>query len=250
MKHAPNRRCLPDISSFGLHLLAMALMLCDHAWATLPNMPLWLTGVGRIAFPIFAFLLAEGHARTRDVKQYRRRLLLLAVVTEIPFNLMCSGSVIYPFHQNVIWTFLMASVCISFTERARRKRKVLSILAAAGVTGLCYLAGYVLFVDYHGAGVLTVLVFWLFRGSRWWQRLGQAAGMYWINVEMLKGQTVLLSLLGQTHEVPLQGLALLALIPIWLYRGRQGPHGRIVRRINYAFYPVHMLILWAVAAAL
>ena len=244
-----NKR-IPDISAFGLHMLAMALMLCDHMWATLPEMSLWLTGAGRLAFPIFAFLLAEGHARTRDVRKYRRRLLLLAVVTEIPFNLMCCGSIIYPFHQNVIWPFLLASVCISFAERARRKRKALSVLVAVGVTWLCYLAGYVLFVDYYGAGVLTVLVFWLFRGSRWWQRLGQAVGLYWINVEMLKGQTVLLPLLGQTYEVPLQAFALLALIPIWLYRGRQGPHGRIVRRINYAFYPVHMLILWAVAAAL
>ena len=250
MKHAPNRRYLPDISSFGLHLLAMALMLCDHAWATLPNMPLWLTGVGRIAFPIFAFLLAEGHARTRDVKQYRKRLLLLAVVTEIPFNLMCSGSIIYPFHQNVIWTFLIASLCIGAVERARRRRRVLPVIGAAFAVLLGYLTGYVLFVDYHGEGVLMVLVFWLFRGSRWWQRLGQAAGMYWINAEMLKGQVILLPLLGRTHELPLQSLALLALIPIWLYRGRQGPHGKAVRTLNYAFYPVHMLILWAVATAL
>ena len=130
MKHAPNRRYLPDIGSFGLHLLAMALMFCDHAWATLPNMPLWLTGLGRIAFPIFAFLLAEGHAHTRNVKRYRKRLLLLAVLTEIPFNLMCSGSIIYPFHQNVIWTFLIASLCIGAVERARRKKTVLAVIGA------------------------------------------------------------------------------------------------------------------------
>lgn len=240
-----NKR-IPDISSFGLHVLAMALMLCDHMWATLPNTPLWMTAVGRLAFPIFAFLMAEGHVRTRDVKQYRKRLLLLAVVAEIPFNLMCGDSLNW-YGRNVIWTFLLASVCIGFVERACRKRTVLSALAAAGVTWICYLAGYVLLVDYHGEGVLTVLVFWLFRGSRWWQRLAQAACLYWINVEMLGGRTLLLSLLGQSVELPLQAFALLALIPIWLYRGRQGPHGKIVQRINYAFYPVHMLILWLVA---
>ena len=244
------RRKLPDISTFGLHLLAMGLMLCDHIWATLPHMPLWLTGLGRIAFPVFAFLIAQGHVHTRDVKQYRKRLLILAVVTEIPFNLMCSGSVVYPFHQNVIWTFLLASVCIGFWEKAAAGKTVPSVLAAAAMTLVGYLAGYILFVDYHGEGILMVLVFWLLRGSRWYHRLGQAACLYWINVEMLKGQMLLLPLAGKTVEVPLQGLALLALIPIWLYRGRQGPHGKAVKLFNYAFYPVHMLILWLIAVAL
>lgn len=246
-KTLANKR-IPDISSFGLHLLAMALMLCDHIWATLPYAPMLLTALGRVAFPIFAFLMAEGHAHTRDVKQYRKRLLLLAAVTEIPFNLMCSGSIIYPFHQNVIWTFLLASVCIGFIERARSRKTPRAWLAAAAMTLLGYLAGYVLFVDYHGEGVLMVLVFWLFRGSRWWHYPVQAACLYWINVEMLKGVTVELLLPGGgSMDLLLQSLALLALIPIWLYRGRQGLHGKAVKIFNYAFYPVHMLILWLIA---
>ena len=244
-----NKKIL-DISTFGLHLLAMGLMLCDHMWATLPHMPLWLTGLGRIAFPIFAFLMAEGHAHTRDIRRYRKRLLLLAVVTEIPFNLMCSGSVIYPFHQNVIWTFLLSSLCVDMIRQAQEQKTAAAILKAAAMTLVGYLAGYILFVDYHGEGVLMVVIFWLLRGGRWYHRLGQAACLYWINVEMLKGQMLLLPLAGKTVEVPLQGLALLALIPIWLYRGRQGPHGKAVRLFNYAFYPVHMLILWLVAVAL
>jgi len=248
MENTLKHRRIPDISSFGLHLLAMALMLCDHMWATLPYAPMVLTALGRIAFPIFAFLIAEGHARTRDLRQYRKRLLLLAVVTELPFNLMCSGSILYPFHQNVIWTFLLASVCIGFVQKAQEKKTISAILKACGVVLLGYLAGYVLFVDYHGEGVLTVLVFWLFRGGRWWQMLAQAACLYWINVEMLKGVTIELPLPGGgTMDLLLQSLALLALIPIWLYRGRQGPHGKTVKLINYGFYPVHMLILWLVA---
>ena len=244
------RRKMPDISTFGLHLLAMGLMLCDHAWATLPFTPDLLHVIGRIAFPIFAFLLAEGHVYTRDVKQYHKRLLILAVVTEIPFNLMCSGSVTYPIHQNVIWTFLLASVCIGFWKQAGENRNASTVLRACGVTLVCYLAGYVLFVDYYGEGILMVLVFYLLRGSRWYHRLGQAACLYWINVEMLKGQMLLIPLLGRTVEFPIQGFALLALIPIWLCRGRRGPNGKNIRLFHYAFYPAHMLVLWIVAAAL
>ena len=240
---------VPDISAFGLHVLAMALMLCDHIWATLPHMPLWLTGLGRMAFPIFAFLLAEGHAHTRDVKKYRRRLLLLAAVTEIPFDLMCSGSPIYPLHQNVIWTFLIASVCIGFIDRAREKKTVSAYLAAGAAALLGYIAGYLLFVDYFGAGVLTVLVFYVFRGRKWWQLAAQAAGMYWIHAEMLRGPIVEVPLFGG-FDILLQSLALPALIPIWLYRGRQGLHNKTVKIINYAFYPVHMLLLWLMAMML
>ena len=58
----------PDLSSFALHVLAMLLMLCDHLWATLLPQYAMLTHIGRIAFPIFAFLLAEGARHTHDPK--------------------------------------------------------------------------------------------------------------------------------------------------------------------------------------
>ena len=241
---------LPDISAFGLHLLAMPLMLADHAWATLPNISTWFTAMGRIAFPIFAFLMAEGHARTADLKKYRLRLLLLAVVTEIPFNLMCCGRWFYPIHQNTIWTFLLASMCIGFWQKAETQRTLQSVLEAAAATLGGYLAGYLLMVDYYGAGVLTVVMFYLLRGNRWWNRLGQLACLYWINVELLKGRIVSGAIFGVVLKLPLQTFALLALIPIWLYRGRQGPHGKAVKLVNYGFYPVHMLVLWLIAVAL
>ena len=125
-----------------------------------------------------------------------------------------------------------------------------SLLSALGMTLVGYLAGYVLFVDYFGEGVLMVLVFYLLRCSRWYYRLGQAACLYWINVEMLKGRMLPISLMGSTVEVPMQCFALLALIPIWLYRGRQGPHGKAVKLVTYGFYPVHMLVLWGIASVL
>ena len=49
-----------ELTSFALHMMAMVLMLCDHLWATLLTSQDWLTWVGRIAFPLFAFMLAEG----------------------------------------------------------------------------------------------------------------------------------------------------------------------------------------------
>ena len=88
------------ISSATLHLIAMGAMLLDHIWAVgLVDSDLF-TCIGRIAFPIFAFLLAEGFRRTKNRKRYAMRLFLFALISEVPFNLMVSGSVFFPFHQN------------------------------------------------------------------------------------------------------------------------------------------------------
>ena len=76
-----------DISAAALHIIAMMLMLMDHLWATLLPAKEWLTCAGRVAFPIFAFQIAEGFARTHDRKRYLLRMLAFAAVSEIPFNL-------------------------------------------------------------------------------------------------------------------------------------------------------------------
>ena len=107
----------PDLSALTLHILAMAFMFCDHLWATLAGDAWWLTGIGRLAFPMFAFFLVEGFFHTHDKKKYCMRLLLLAILSELPINLMYSGLLFYPFHQNVIWTLLTGFLCIWATEK-------------------------------------------------------------------------------------------------------------------------------------
>ena len=90
------------LSAFDLKLMAMAFMLCDHMWATIIPGNNWMTYLGRMAFPIFAFQTAQGYIHTRDFKAYCKRLALFALISEIPFNLMISSSPISPFHQNVM----------------------------------------------------------------------------------------------------------------------------------------------------
>ena len=240
-----------DLSAASLHILAMATMVLDHLWATVVPGNTWMTLVGRLTFPIFAFLIAEGLTHTRDAKAYRRRMLVAAILSEIPFNLMCASSPIYPFHQNVLWTFLIAMYMIAMTERAKERGGGLWA-AAVGIAAviLGMLLGTVAMVDYFGAGVAMVMLFYFARGRRWYHFALQAAGMYYLNVEMLKGLYYPVTLFGHEFEFYQQSLALLALIPIWLYRGRQGYHSKAFRFACYAFYPVHMLILAAVRAVM
>ena len=239
MQKTKTRGCL---NSLTLKLLAMALMLCDHLWATVLPGWMWLTDIGRIAFPIFAFQVAEGFQRTHNRKDYLKRMFLFALISEIPFNYLYYSSPVFPFHQNVMFTFCIAIVLMLALEKLRGKGKAVYIIAAALSLPVGYFLGTVTMVDYYGSGVVTVLLFYLCRQiPHGW--IGELAGLAVLNCWLLGGMTVPVSLLGRTLELPEQGLALLALIPIWLYNGRQGPHSRKIQYACYAFYPAHMLIL-------
>ena len=233
-----------ETTSMSLHIMAMVFMLCDHLWATVVPGNDWLTCVGRLTFPIFAFLLVEGYFHTRNLKQYLQRLLAFAVISEIPFNLTAGGALFYPVHQNTLWTLLIGLCLIHILEKARLsgdRQKYLLTVPLSLILG--FLLGLVTFADYHYAGVYTVLMFYFLRKRTPLNFLLQVLAMYYINVEVLSGFAYQLQLFGSTVFFPRQALALLALIPIWLYRGRQGPHSKPLQYTYYAFYPVHLLIL-------
>ena len=239
-----NERKHIEVTSAALHIMAMVFMLCDHLWATVVPGNDWLTIIGRIAYPIFAFMIVEGYFHTNSLKKYVLRLLVFAVLSEIPFNLMMGSRISYIVHQNVLWTFLIGIGLIFLNEKAGKTGKIfVRILVGIGTVVLGFIVGLVTFVDYHYVGVLTVLVFYFFRGRKWWNFLGQFIALAYLNIEVLSGLSYEINLFGNTYFIVQQGFALLALIPIWLYRGRQGFHNKAWQYICYAFYPVHMLIL-------
>ena len=236
------------ITSFGLHVLAMAFMLLDHLWATILTGQHWMTNVGRLAFPIFAFLIAEGYFHTRNIKKYIGRLLAFALITEIPFNLMTGGGWLYPYHQNVLWTFLIAIICMIGIDKTKRSNRniAVKIILIILIVFLGWIIGTITFVDYYGFGVLTVLTFYAFHQKKWWNYLAQALILYYINVEFLGGYYFEVNIFGVTLEVIQQGLALLALPIIWLYNGELGYHKKWWQYFCYAFYPLHMLVLYLI----
>ena len=212
------------LNATHLRILALFLMLLDHLWATVVPGNNWMTYVGRMAFPIFAFQAAEGYHHTHDFKGYCKRLAIFAAVSEIPFNLMIFSSPIFPFHQNVMLTLLLGLLAC----RAWDNKKWWQI-------ALLLLAGVVTFPDYGVMGVLTVLMFHVLRDWKWAQFLMLIA-INWFGYE---GQQLLLG----SFKVPVQAFAILAFIPIFLYNGEKGKGGRWLQYGSYVFYPLHMLIL-------
>ncbi|MBE6114441.1 MAG: conjugal transfer protein TraX [Erysipelotrichaceae bacterium] len=238
------------VSSSTLHILAMLCMLCDHLWATIIPGNQWLTSVGRIAYPIFAFMVVEGYFHTSNLRKYATRLLVFAIISEIPFNLMYSNSLFYPLHQNVIWTLLIGLAMIHLNESVRNKKIWVRGLVAIASIVIGGLLGIVLFTDYNSVGVWTILVFYFFRGKKWWSLVGQLLCLYYLNVEILKGLYFEVEFLGMSFEVVQQGLALVALIPIWVYDGSKGIRDKWFKYLCYWFYPVHMLVLWGIYRAM
>ena len=213
-----------SLNATHLRILALCLMLLDHLGTTVVPGNAWMNYVGRLAFPIFAFQAAEGYHHTHDLKGYCKRLAVFALVSEIPFNLMLSGSPFYPLHQNVMLTLLLGLLACRAYDRERW-------LACFG----WLLAGSVALCDYRGAGVLTVLVFHVFRG----RKLSQLIMLFVINFFCFQGPSLPVGFL----HVPVQAFAVLAVIPIWLYNGKKGRGGKWLRYGSYVFYPLHALIL-------
>ena len=232
-----------ETTSFSLHIMAMVFMLCDHLWGTSFVKYDIFTCIGRLTFPIYAFLIVEGYFHTSDLKKYVKRLFVFAIISEIPFNLVMGSSAFYPIHQNVLWSFLISIGLIFWNEKVKEKEIWKRILVAMATLCIAYIGGIIAFVDYYNAGILMVLTFYFLRGKKWWNYLGQLLCMWYINFEMLEGFGYEIDLFGTTYFIARQGIALLALIPIWLYKGNQGYHSKKLQYIYYIFYPLHLLIL-------
>lgn len=215
--------------------IAAALMLTDHVGAILLPEVLALRCVGRLAFPIFAFFIAEGYAHTRDFGRYFRRMAILAVVSEIPFNLE-NGAVFDLTRQNVLFTFCLALLTLRGLEALGRERGFGRWAGCGLVLAASFAAGELLRTDYGGWGVVTVALLYLCRDGKYaklWLLLAMAAvnglGMGSLTMPVFGG------------EMPIQIFAVAALPVIWLYNGQAGPKG--LRRAFYVFYPAHLLVL-------
>lgn len=233
------------LTSNMLRAIAVLLMISDHVWATYMSFGDWMTYIGRMAFPIFAFQIAEGFVHTKNFKKYALRLLGFALISELPFNLFYSSRWFNPYHQNVLFTLLLGLMAIKVIDNLKKNHKAKDIALSALWLLLIVIGSVLGFVDYGLNGVLMVVLFYVCRDFPFaW--LGQLIGMVCINVIFFEGQVIPTEIFGTTVEIPTQAYAVFALIPIWLYGGRKGISNKALQYGFYAFYPVHMIILYLI----
>ena len=233
------------INADVLRFLAVFSMILDHLWVTIIPGNNWMNYIGRIAFPIFAFQIAEGFIHTSNFKKYFLRLTGFAILSEIPFNLICSGEVFYPGYQNVLFTFSLSIVALWAIEKIKKSPTPKTILVSGILLVAVFLLAHFLKVDYGVAGVLTVVVFYVFKGVpfAWFLQL---ICLIFLNVFVFPGRPVLMKIFGEIISFPVQIFAVFSLIPIWLYNGKKRLSGKVVQYGFYLFYPLHILVLFVV----
>lgn len=228
-----------------MHVIAFVTMLIDHIWHTDILGYNILNCIGRIAFPIFAFMIAEGFHHTSNRKKYILRMFIFALVSEIPFNLMLYGVIFAPIYQNVLWTFLIALILMYANEKIDKKDNPMKTSVIMFVTMIIGgIFGIMLSSDYGAGGVLTVLIFYYFREKNLMSIIMHLGAMIIINCQMISSPS--LFVIGDSFVITRQALAILALIPIWLYNGKQGPYNKTIKNIYWLFYPLHMILLVAI----
>lgn len=193
-------------------------MAIDHTGAVLFPENAALRCIGRIAFPVFCFLLVEGFIHTRDVRRYMGRLALFAFLSEIPFDLAFYGVPFQFRYQNVFFTLLGGVALMYFWEKYRAW-----YIRGVFVLFFVWIAGAIL-SDYGGSGILLILIYYMFREHR---KTKLILGAGW-NVLFFQG---------------IQWFGAGASLPIACYNGKKGPG---MKYFFYVFYPAHLLLLYAI----
>lgn len=211
-----NIQCL---DSFQLKCIAIVSMALDHTGAVLYPSQIWLRCLGRIAFPIFCFLIVEGFFHTHDVRRYMGRLGVFALISEIPYDLAFRGVPLEYAHQNVFFTLLIGIGMMVLLERNREwPVKAVILLLAMWLAVLIR-------SDYNFRGVLLIFVFYIFHESRW---LAGTAGGLW----------------NFLYQGVIQKYGVLSVLPLALYNGERG---RKMKYFFYIFYPAHLLLLYGIS---
>jgi hypothetical protein len=262
------------MTTFTLKLIAIIAMLIDHIGAIfIPgNTVLYLIfrSIGRIAFPIFVFLIVEGFYHTSNIKRYLMRLGLFALISEIPFDLafyqylfrsnviedlkqiygfIAQGKYDYEYHyflntlinrllyhQNVFFTLFLGLLMITIMNKAEhkfeKKIEISFLLDGLLILSFGYIA-YFLKTDYDYAGIILIAAFYLFRGKN-----------LILTISLLIVNGIILSDHGQ---ITISVLAALAMFFIYYYNGKKGKE---IKYLFYLFYPLHLAILFLIKALL
>lgn len=224
------------LSGSTLKLIACVSMLADHlakfyftrfdwanvVWFTIAGRSISLSQLmimfGRFAFPLFAFLLVEGFLHTSNRRKYGLNLIVLALISEIPFNLMQGHALLFP-KQNVIFTLLLGYLAMCSIEYFR-KRPVISLLLVL----LLFLISRYLQADHRTAGFVFILLLYGLRKEK--------------VIQCIVGPVLL----------EMKAMVFISLLLTCMYNDKRGfIKTPFLKYFFYAFYPLHMLIVYFLA---
>jgi hypothetical protein len=224
------------MTTFHLKIIAIVTMVIDHVGLFFFPHLLWPRLIGRIAFPLFAWLIANGAKHTRDIRAYGIRLLALALVSQIPFtlaNLQIGGPLLY---LNVVFTLFLGLLAIYAIQTTRHiALQSLAVFACAALANLVH-------ADYGAAGVLSIVAFYVFFDRKVLLVLSQTIILGLLptlvsHLEFTLGMSLSLVYIGSIYEI----FSLAALGFILAYNGQLGIRAN---QLFYYFYPLQYVLLY------
>lgn len=221
----------PGLTGNQLKILAMVCMTADHVGLQLLPEAVFLRLLGRLAFPIYGWMIAEGCWYTHSRKRYFLRLAGLAAVCQMAY-FFAMGSL----YQCVLVTFSLSLVLIWAVDRVKAQASPENVGILAGVTlGIFFLTAVLpgltstdYALDYGLWGALLPVAVYLGRTKS--EKLA-----------LFGTSLVLLAL----HYGGIQWLGLLALLPMAAYNGQKG-RGKL-GTLFYLYYPAHLLVIFGIS---
>lgn len=211
------------INRSQLKWIAVISMIADHVGMVFFPELVWMRLIGRLAFPIYAYCIAEGFTHTGDFRKYFLRLSVMALLSEVPYDLLCFGRIVEPDRQNIFFTLAAGLFLLRIWEKYHY-RAIVCVAASAGFLALAEF----FCMDYGAGGILMILAFFLIRGQRF----------------KTMGWTVFAAVNLLCYGSWVQWAALAAAVPLYLY---DGVPVKKKQRFFYWIYPLHLLVLWIVA---
>lgn len=222
------------MTSFLLRFAALATMFVDHAGYVLFPQFGWMRIVGRVSFPLFCFLLAQGFRHTRSVPKYALRLALFACASEGIYNLVFTGRFAMLSAHNVFFALLLSMGALAAWKHLMPKWPLGALVC---VLAACVL-GVVTKTDYGFWGVLLCLCFYLAGDSKPGCVLALVASLGLFTLYRFQIRA------ASAGWIWTQWYCLASLPLMLLYNGKPGFRGG--KWAFYVLYPAHLLVLWLI----
>jgi hypothetical protein len=214
------------MNAFHIKLLALGTMFIDHIGLFFFPESFLLRTIGRISFPLFAWLIANGAYHTKNINKYFVRLFVFALISQIPYWLALRYVDPATTTLNIFFTLSIALGAIILIRKTSLQIHwvLIALLSAVLAT--------VLNTDYGGFGVLSIISFYLFFKNKGVLIFSQIVIYILMSFYFLS--------LGNSLGL-IQFFGLLALIPITLYNGKPGAK---MKYLFYAIYPIHYVLIY------
>jgi hypothetical protein len=243
------------VNAFVLKLIALTSMVIDHTGATFDFLPFWFRIIGRLAFPLYVFLIAEGCRHTKSMPKLLLRLFLFALLSEIPFDMVIHrGDINFLYETNIFYTLFLGTAVVYAYQSIQKIRPSSALFFSILILVAAMLLAEYLMTDYASIGVAFIFTMYVIQRKKlrliimavfcclslleiWLGMLGKI-------LEMIPSvHTTFLSPFAGIITPDFVTLAVVCLLTVPLaamYNGKRGPG---LKWFFYIAYPAHLLLL-------